>query len=122
MKILLSIKPEYAEKILCGEKKYEFRRRIPTHDVDSILIYASSPQSRVIGEVDVTMILSMPPKKLWIKTKEGAGISRTTFENYFKDCSTANAFVLGDFKKFKRPQRLTKYNIQHPPQSFVYIK
>ena len=28
MKILLSIKPEFAEKIFSGSKKYEFRRRI----------------------------------------------------------------------------------------------
>jgi len=28
MKILLSIKPEYAEKIFAGTKKYEFRRSI----------------------------------------------------------------------------------------------
>ena len=28
MKIVLSIKPEYAEKIFSGSKKYEFRRMI----------------------------------------------------------------------------------------------
>ncbi len=35
VKALLSVKPEYAEKILSGEKIYEFRRRIfKRKDVD----------------------------------------------------------------------------------------
>lgn len=43
MKAMLSIKPEYVDRILKGEKTYEFRRRIfRRHDVDTIVIYSSS--------------------------------------------------------------------------------
>ena len=31
--ILLSIKPEYAKKIIDGTKKYEFRKRLAKHPV-----------------------------------------------------------------------------------------
>ena len=39
MKAILSIRPEYVDRILSGEKKYEFRKRIfKREDVDTIVI------------------------------------------------------------------------------------
>ena len=52
--ILLSIKPEYVEKILKGEKRYEFRRKLCQKEVDKIYIYETSPVKKVVGEaVDI---------------------------------------------------------------------
>lgn len=43
MKVLLSIKPEFAEKIFSGEKKFEFRRSIfKDKTVKTVLVYASA--------------------------------------------------------------------------------
>ena len=57
MKILLSIKPEFAEKILDGTKKFEFRRRVHTRpEVKSVIIYATMPVGRVIGEFSIERI------------------------------------------------------------------
>ena len=54
VKALLSVKPEYAEKILSGEKIYEFRRRIfKRKDVDILVIYATRPQCRVVAEARI---------------------------------------------------------------------
>ncbi|MBI6731014.1 ASCH domain-containing protein, partial [Pseudomonas amygdali] len=42
MKVLLSIKPEYAEKILQGEKRFEFRKSVfKNPDVRTVVIYAT---------------------------------------------------------------------------------
>ena len=41
--ILLSINPEYAEKIMDGSKKFEFRKRKCKRRVDKIIIYSTSP-------------------------------------------------------------------------------
>lgn len=44
MKVLLSINPEYVEKIFSGIKKYEYRRSIFKNEaVDTIVIYSTSP-------------------------------------------------------------------------------
>ena len=44
MKILMSIKPQFVEKIRRGEKKYEFRRVLPRcQEIDTIIVYASKP-------------------------------------------------------------------------------
>ena len=44
MKALLSIKPEFADMIFAGTKRYEFRRAIfKRNDLEGVLVYASSP-------------------------------------------------------------------------------
>ena len=53
MKVILSIKPEFVEKIINGEKKFEYRRKIFKKDVEKVLIYASSPIKLVVGELHV---------------------------------------------------------------------
>ena len=43
MKVLLSIKPEFADKIFNGTKKYEFRKSIfKNKDVDTVVVYPKS--------------------------------------------------------------------------------
>ena len=59
MKVLLSIKPEYAYKIFDGSKKYEFRRSVfKDTNVKTIVVYASSPVQKVIGEFEIDSILN----------------------------------------------------------------
>ena len=60
--ILLSIKPEYANKIFDGQKHYEYRKRIPKKEVSKIVVYSSAPEQAVIGEIEVIKTLKMKPK------------------------------------------------------------
>ena len=54
MKVLLSIKPEFVEKIFNGTKKYEFRKSIfKNKNIDTVVVYASSPWQYVIGEFKI---------------------------------------------------------------------
>ena len=67
MKVLMSIKPLYAEQILQGKKKYEYRRRIfKRSDVSSLVIYESAPVSLVVGEVKIflTRLMSFGRKQI----------------------------------------------------------
>ena len=66
MKVLLSINPEYVEKIFSGEKKYEFRRNIfKRKNIKSIIIYSTSPVKKVVGEFYIEEIIEDLPEKLW---------------------------------------------------------
>ena len=49
MTVLLSIKPDYVEKILDGSKKYEFRKIIFNDNIQRIMIYSSSPVKKIVG-------------------------------------------------------------------------
>lgn len=120
--ILLSIKPEYANRILEGTKKYEFRKHLAQGKVQRILIYATSPEKRIVGEVDVVGTLTMKKTPLWEHTKTTAGISRKKFREYFEGCSVAHAYYLGKATRYDKPKKLTDYGILQAPQSFVYVE
>ena len=119
--ILLSIKPEYANRIFDGQKQYEYRKRIPKKEVSKIVVYSSAPEQAVIGEIEVIKTLKMKPSPLWNSTKANAGISRSKYRNYFSGCTMAYAFVIGSFEKYPTSKSLADLNIQSAPQSFVYL-
>ncbi|GKH51829.1 hypothetical protein CE91St46_29400 [Eubacteriales bacterium] len=119
--ILLSIKPEYANRIFGGQKQYEYRKRIPKKEVSKIVVYSSAPEQAVIGEIEVIKTLKMKPTPLWNSTKANAGISRSKYRKYFSGCTMAYAFVIGSFEKYPTSKSLADFNIQSAPQSFVYL-
>lgn len=120
-KILLSIKPKYAEKIFAGTKKYEYRKRIASKCVSTILVYETSPTCMVVGEVKVVGMLSSSPSAVWEETKKSAGISREKYRKYFKGCKQSFAYCLGDFIKYEQPIALFELGVNKAPQSFIYL-
>ena len=118
---MLSINPEYVERILSGTKKYEFRKRLANRAVDKILIYSTSPIMKVVGEAQIVETISASPTVLWETTKKFAGISRKKYREYFKGCKVAHAYQLGQVMRYDPPKALGEFNISIPPQSFVYL-
>lgn len=51
--IILSIYPRFVDKIISGDKKFEFREVLPKRNVDKIIIYSTSPIMKIIAEVEV---------------------------------------------------------------------
>ena len=122
MKVLLSIKPEFAEKIFSGEKKFEFRRAIfKKQDVMKVVVYASAPVSMVIGEFDIEDILSDDIINLWDQTKEFAGITQKYFLSYFSGRDNGYAIKVRKATRYSQPFCIESRFGVKPPQSFVYI-
>lgn len=123
MKVILSIKPEFAFKIFDGSKKFEFRKSIfKNDDVKSIVVYASSPVQKVIGEFEIAKIFNDDLETLWNLTKDYSGISEEFFYEYFSDKESGFAIQIKNLKKYDEPKCIRKdYNLS-PPQSFAYIK
>lgn len=122
MKVLLSIKPEFADRIFDGTKKYEFRKAIfKNPNIKTVIVYASSPVQRVIGEFEVEKILSEHPEYLWEITKEHSGITEQFFFDYFSSRERGFAIKVKRPKLYKRSLDLrTAFNTT-PPQSFMYV-
>ena len=120
--ILLPIKPEYAYKILSGEKKFEYRKRVAALEVTRIVIYASSPVSKIIGEVSVQGYLKDSPAGFWNKTKEYSGITLEGFSKYFANKENGYAYCLRNPIVYDKPKILNNFKLTHAPQSFVYLK
>lgn len=124
MKILLSIKPQYVDKIVSGEKKYEFRKTIfKREQVDTIVVYSSGKVGKLIGEIKFKTILSDTPLNIWNKTKKEAGLSKEDFFDYFMNKNIAYAVKIESFKPYSRAVSIQeKYPGVNPPQSFVYVE
>jgi len=122
-KVLLSIKPQFADQIFAGTKRYEFRRVIFRSDsVTKVVVYASSPVQRVIGEFRIAEILASDVKQLWNKTKSYAGIEKEHFDDYFDGRATAYAIKICNPLKYKKPAKLEHlFEFNRPPQSFRYL-
>lgn len=119
--ILLSIKPEYANKIMNGTKKYEFRKHLAHGNIQKIIIYSTAPEKKIIGEVKVDGTLSMKKTPLWEMTKSASGISRDKYRDYFRDSTIANAYILGKPFKYENPKELDDFRVSQAPQSFIYL-
>lgn len=122
MRVLLSIKPEYAFKIFDGTKKFEFRKVIfKNPNVKTVVVYASSPVQQVIGEFEIDNILSFDPKAIWKMTKKHSGITEDFFYEYFADREVAHAIKIKNTKKYLKPLSIKDdFNVV-PPQSYVYL-
>lgn len=121
-RMLLSIKPEYVEKILSGKKKYEFRKFHCRPDVDTIIIYSTSPVKRVVAEVEMVGIIEGDVAEVWQRTKDAAGITKTAYAAYYRGREIATAYQLGAVTVLDTPRDLADYGLSYVPQSFAYIE
>jgi predicted transcriptional regulator len=123
MKVVLSIKPEFAYKIFDGSKKYEFRKAIFKNDkIKTVIVYASSPVQQVIGEFEIEKIILHDIDTLWYLTQHYSGISEDYFYQYFADKEIGYAIKIKKTKKYKIPKCLrADFNLL-PPQSFAYFQ
>lgn len=122
MKVLLSIKPKYADLIFEGLKKYEFRRSIfKNTEVKTIVVYSSSPVQKVIGEFEIESILNDDLAILWKETKNYAGIDKKYFDEYFINKEKGYAIKIKKTRKYRKPLCLRHDFNLLPPQSFLYL-
>lgn len=130
--IVLSIKPEYCERILSRVKFFEYRRKIPKAMIDKAYIYCSSPVSKVVGVGYVTCIVEADLESLWHKTNDFngdmgenklsfGGITKEQFDKYFKGCKKGYAIHFGVVKQFKTPKDISEFGLKKAPQSFAYV-
>lgn len=123
--VILSIKPQYYERIRRGQKTVELRRRFPQLVVGTVaLVYASAPLSAIVGVLVVSEVLRTSPNELWDLVHERAGISRDEFDRYYVGADEANGLVVADVRP-SRPISLAELKSIWPsfcpPQSFRYV-
>jgi predicted transcriptional regulator len=120
--IFYPIKPKYAQKIISGEKRFEYRRVKPQRDVKHIVIYSSSPEKLILGLASVSEIITGTSTEVWDKTHKQGGISLPEYESYFHGANTACAIAIDIVYKLEVPfnPKLIFDNFTIP-QSFKYL-
>ncbi len=116
--VLMSIRPQYAEAILSGSKRYELRRRRPSFAAGSrVIVYSSSPDQRLLGTFEAGTIHNADPETLWKLVAAHAGLDHSAFAAYFKGCGVAYAIEV------RSPQRLEPAPLRfRPPQSYLFLR
>ncbi len=123
MNVLLSIEPKYAEAIISGIKKYEFRRTIfKRKDIDRVYLYSNSTVRKIVGAFEIERIIEGNPQEIWKKCHEYGGISEEDFFKYFTGARKAFAIKIKNAQIFHEPidpySMFVKFT---PPQSFYYL-
>lgn len=121
--VLLSIRPIFANAILDGTKTFELRRSVfRRRGIRKVIIYASSPVRRVIGEFRIDRILELEPARLWTVVAKGAGIDRRYFDEYFRGRKKGFALKVYRPRRYVTPLQLNeRFGLSRPPQSFCYV-
>lgn len=123
MKIILSIKPQYCDEIFAGEKRFEYRRKIFKRSVESVLVYATSPICKIVGEFEIDRVLEDTPESLWMQTSRYGGISHKSYSDYFHDTDTAYALAISNYIRYNKPldpKSLDRNFVA--PQSYRYLE
>ncbi|WP_159517943.1 hypothetical protein [Sunxiuqinia indica] len=123
--LFISVKPEFAEKILTKEKSIELRKIKPHVKVgDYIIIYASSPIKSVVGFGVIRQIIETTPEKMWNEFSDSLGIDKLRYDNYYKGKEKAIGI---DIEGIKKLSPVTLDNLRtidssfHPPQIYRYV-
>ena len=124
MNVILSIKPKFCDAIRRGEKRYEFRKRVFKHrdEGDVVFMYATAPVKKIVGLFTIDSIFRGEPVAVWARCKEGAGLSKAEFFQYFGNSKDAFAIKIKEVQSFKPIDPRTEISGFTPPQSFCYAK
>ena len=119
---LMSIHPRYAQDIIGGAKKVEFRKRPLAADVTHVLVYATAPISSVIGAFVVAGQHTLAPIDLWRRFASVAGIGRSDLLTYYGERTLGTGIAVGDVLTPAAPLCLrSDLGLERPPQSFQYL-
>lgn len=122
--MLMSIRPEYADRIFSGHKRFELRRQRPRIDEgDLVVVYATSPSQVVRGAFAVKRVVSLSAPALWEQFEPELGISRPSYDSYFSGCTTAHAIEVGEVRTWpptSLPALRERFDGFRPPQSYMF--
>jgi predicted transcriptional regulator len=120
--VLMPIKPKYAESILDGRKRVEFRKVAFRQDISCVIVYASSPTKMVTGFFEVSGFDCDSPDRLWSRHGAYGGISRKDFLAYYSNRSKGVAIEVKKAWTLDTPISLADIaGDMHVPQSFAYV-
>lgn len=124
--MLISIKPEFVDKILTGEKTIELRRRFTRRwdEVDKLFIYSTSPVKSVVAETKITDVKQLSVNHILRNHRSSICIDEERMRSYFEGLDFGYAIFLSNVRRLESPielKNLASLGLQRPPQSYSYL-
>ncbi len=126
--IVLAIHGRHADAILCGKKTHELRRRLPAvSEGDYVYLYATAPQSAVVGGFRIKRVRREGPRQMWkLVGRRGFAISKAEFEAYVAGASEVVALEVAEPVRLRRSAPVGELagldSGFRPPQSAVVLR
>jgi predicted transcriptional regulator len=117
----MSIHPEYAEAIMAGRKRVEFRKRPLAKDVRTVVVYATQPVGAVVGTFTLDGADIDTPAGLWRRHGHHGCIDRPAYDAYFQDRPAAVGLRVAGARRLTTPVPLSVVGATTAPQSFQYL-
>jgi predicted transcriptional regulator len=123
----MSVKSQYLESIIEGQKTIELRRRtLQVAPGTMIWFYAKRPDANVKAVALVEEIVTESPRLLWERFNHRVGVSKTEFRDYFAGTTTGCAVIFGEVQLINPGIGLKeiRHHIKtfHPPQFFKKLE
>lgn len=102
--LVMSIRPQYAERLFTGRKSVEIRKGFARHwQGQRVTLYATSPAKRLVGEARIEKVFIGAPDEVWKIYGEGIGCARSEFDEYTGTARKISAVVMRDVRPFHTP-------------------
>jgi predicted transcriptional regulator len=123
--LLISIKPEFADKIFNGKKKIELRKSMPSVEKgDWVIVYSTDPVKAVVGICEVKNVIKTSRTKMWKTHSKSLGINQKRFWEYYSNNTYAIGIELTKINKLDQKVLLSSIKKSlpkfAPPQTFRY--
>ena len=127
-RLLLSIQPKNAERILDRKKKVEIRKRFARKwKGHKVSLYSSRPIRSLVGEALIEEVVSGAPNDIWERFNVCIGCNKNEYDEYTNSAKEVYAIVLEDIKPYQIPIPISQ--VSHilnkdlkPPQSYYTLK
>ena len=125
--MLLSIRPQYADRLFQGTKLVEIRRKFTKKWLGQrASLYASRPVSALVGEATMSAISSASPADIWAQYGSAIGCEKSEFDLYTQGCDQVHAIELKEVLPYQ--DRVSLDQLSHilkedlrPPQSYCHF-
>ncbi len=126
--VIFSLHPKYAEKIMCGKKKVEIRKKFDKKWRGRMAtIYATSPMQSILGYAKISNVVENTPNTIWELYNDQIGCTKEEYESYVQNDNSVFAIELSNIISYIIPIPLsllshwTNSNLK-APQSYSSVK
>lgn len=129
---ILSVHPQWAQRILDGTKTVELRRqRLPFESGTRLVLYATSPEQRLVGEVTVDAVEAFDVEYATHGDGGGmcraAGVTSAELHSYLRGLDEGYAIHLRNPRRWPLGEQIHTSELReylpnwHPPQTFRWV-
>ena len=99
---IISLKPQFVDLILSGEKTVELRNRVVRMEPGTVIwIYATKPVGGIVALAELDSVVHDTPAEIWVRYGREICIDRDHFDSYINNRESVSALILSSVRKLK---------------------